>query len=375
MIAVLGCTGYIGGLLARHLAERGQEVAALARHPEHADDLSTAGCDLRRADVLDPDSLRPALEGAEVAYYLVHSMGRGGGDDFASRDQEGARNFARTAAGAGVKRIVYLGGLGSGSEHLNSRHSVAVTLRAGDVPVAYYRAAAAIGAGSESFRTVYYLVRRLPAMVTPRWTTIRTQPIAAADVVADLAAATDLDAPLDRELQVGGPDVTTYGGMIDALARALDRRPPLRVTVPVLTPRLSSLWVGLVTPVDTGVARPLIEGLSHETVVTDPSGMEVLPARERTPLDLALREAAGEVGERDPLKLAPGGRDGPSRPRPWQAVAVAETAGSRGAGGPVERPSRGSHGSLAGGTRIRDGSPTPSRRRRELHASSRVVQQ
>jgi uncharacterized protein YbjT (DUF2867 family) len=296
VIAVLGSTGYVGGRLARHLAEGGQAVVALARSPEKADDLAAAGCEVRRADVLEPDTLGPALEGVEVAYYLVHSMGRGGDGDFASRDQDGARNFAEAAAGAGVKRIVYLGGLGSGSEHLNSRHATAVTLRAGEVPVAYYRAAAVIGAGSESFLTVYHLVRRLPAMVTPRWTTVRTQPIAAKDVVADLATATDLSAPLDRELQIGGPDTTTYGGMIDELARALDRRPPPRVTVPVLTPHLSSLWVGLVTPVDTGVARPLIEGLSHETVVTDPSGMEALPPRERLPLDQALREAAAELG-------------------------------------------------------------------------------
>jgi uncharacterized protein YbjT (DUF2867 family) len=296
VIAVLGSTGYVGGRLARHLAEGGQAVVALARSPEKADDLAAAGCEVRRADVLEPDTLGPALEGVEVAYHLVHSMGRGGDGDFASRDQDGARNFAEAAAGAGVKRIVYLGGLGSGSEHLNSRHATAVTLRAGEVPVAYYRAAAVIGAGSESFLTVYHLVRRLPAMVTPRWTTVRTQPIAAKDVVADLATATDLSAPLDRELQIGGPDTTTYGGMIDELARALDRRPPPRVTVPVLTPHLSSLWVGLVTPVDTGVARPLIEGLSHETVVTDPSGMEALPPRERLPLDQALREAAAELG-------------------------------------------------------------------------------
>ncbi len=295
MIAVVGATGYIGGLLARRLTEGGEEVAALARHPERAEDLAAAGCDVRRADVLEPDTLGSALAGAEVAYFLVHSMGRGGDGDFAEREQAGARNFARAASEAGVERIVYLGGLGSGSAHLNSRHATAVTLRAGEVPVAYYRAAAVIGAGSESFRTVYYLVRRLPAMVTPKWTTIRTQPIAVADVITDLAAATDLALPLDREIQLGGPDVTTYGGMIDALAAALDRRPPVRVTVPVLTPRLSSLWVGLVTPVDPGVARPLIEGLSHETVVTDPSGMEALPARERISLDQALREAVGEV--------------------------------------------------------------------------------
>jgi uncharacterized protein YbjT (DUF2867 family) len=297
VIAVLGSTGYVGGLLARHLAANGETVAALARSPEKADDLAAAGCEVRQADVLEPDSLGPALEGARVAYYLVHSMGRGGDDDFASRDQEGARNFATAAAAAGVKRIVYLGGLGSGSEHLNSRHSTAVTLQAGAVPVAYYRAAAVIGAGSESFLTVYYLVRRLPAMVTPKWTTVRTQPIAANDVVEDLAAAADLDAPLDRELQIGGPDVTTYGGMIDELAKAMDRRPPIRITVPVLTPHLSSLWVGLVTPVDPGVARPIIEGLSHETVVTDTSGMEALPPRRRTPLDQALREAATDIAD------------------------------------------------------------------------------
>jgi uncharacterized protein YbjT (DUF2867 family) len=297
VIAVLGSTGYVGGLLARKLAEDGQSVAALARSPEKAQDLAAIGCEVREADVLEPDTLGPALEGTEVVYYLVHSMGRGGDSDFASRDQQGARNVAKAAAEAGVKRIVYLGGLGAGSEHLNSRHATALTLQAGEVPVAYYRAAAVMGAGSESFLTVYYLVRRLPAMVTPKWTTIRTQPIAAADVVAYLAAAIDLSAPLDRELQIGGPDVTTYGGMIDELARALDRRPPIRITVPVLTPHLSSLWVGLVTPVDTGVARPLIEGLSHETVVTDPSGMEALPARRRIPLNEALREAAAEMEE------------------------------------------------------------------------------
>src|SRR6201995_5444615 len=282
-------------MLSRHLAEGGEEVAALVRSPRNAGGLSMADCEVRRADVLEPETLGPALEGVSVAYYLVHSMGRGADGDFAARDQEGARNFARAAADAGVRRIVYLGGLRSGSEHLNSRHATALALRGGEVPVAYYRAAAVIGAGSESFLTVYYLVRRLPAMVTPKWTTVRTQPIAVKDVVIDLAAAVDLDAPLDRELQIGGPDITTYGGMIDELAHAMDRRPPIRVTVPVLTPHLSSLWVGLVTPVDPGVARPLIEGLSHETVVSDPTGIEGLPARDRIGLDQSLREAAAAV--------------------------------------------------------------------------------
>jgi uncharacterized protein YbjT (DUF2867 family) len=295
VIAVIGATGYVGDLLARHLVEEGKEVAALARTPEKADDLAAAGCEVRKADVLDPATLGPALDGIEVAYYLVHSMGRGGDSDFAARDEEGAKNFAAAAAKAGVQRIVYLGGLGEGSEHLDSRNHTAQTLIDGEVPVAYFRAAAVIGAGSESFRTVYYLVRRLPAMVTPKWTTVRTQPIGVKDIVHYLAAASDLHLQVDRELQVAGPDVTTYGGMIDEVAKAIGHRAPLRITVPVLTPHLSSLWVGLVTPVDTGVVKPLIEGLSHETVVTDPSGMEVLPAYERTPLDQALREAVASV--------------------------------------------------------------------------------
>ena len=219
-------------------------------------------------------------------------MGRGSDGDFAERDHEAAENFAAAAAAAGVKRIVYLGGLGEGSKHLDSRHATAETLREGEVPVTYFRAAAVIGAGSESFRTVFYLVRRLPVMVTPRWVATRTQPIAIDDVVACLAAASDLDLPIDREIQIGGPEVTTYGGMIDELARALGRRPPLRIVVPVLTPRLSSLWIGLVTPVDAGVAKPLIEGLSTETVVGDPSGMELLGTRAGTPLLEALRQAA-----------------------------------------------------------------------------------
>jgi uncharacterized protein YbjT (DUF2867 family) len=295
VIAVAGSTGYIGRLLSRHLAEDGQEVRALARRPERADDLRAAGCEVVLADALEPETLEPALEGADVAYYLVHSMGRGSDGDFAERDHEAAENFATAAAAAGVKRIVYLGGLGEGSKHLDSRHATAETLRKGPVPVSYFRAAAVIGAGSESFRTVFYLVRRLPVMVTPRWVATRTQPIAIDDVVACLAAASDLKLPVDREVQVGGPDITTYGGMIDELARALGRRPPLRIVVPVLSPRLSSLWIGLVTPVDAGVAKPLIEGLTTETVVSDSAGMELLGVAPQTPLPKALSQAAGRL--------------------------------------------------------------------------------
>ena len=296
MIAVAGATGYIGGLLCKRLREEGQEVRALARHPERAEDLKDAGCEVVRADVLEPETLGPALQGADVAYYLVHSMGRGSDGDFAARDHQGAENFAAAAAAAGVKRIVYLGGLGEGSKHLESRHQTAEALRAGEVPVAYFRAAAVIGAGSESFRTVFYLVRRLPAMVTPRWVVTRTQPIAVADVgLLPRRGRRPRASPVEREIEIGGPDVTTYGGMIDELRPRPGRRPPLRITVPLLTPRLSSLWIGLVTPVDAGVAKPLIEGLATETVVTDPSGMEIFDV-ERTPLREALRAALAERG-------------------------------------------------------------------------------
>lgn len=290
MIAVAGASGYIGGLLSARLREQGYEVRALARHPERSPGLERIGCEVQVADVLDRDSLDTALGGVDVAYYLVHSMGRGSGSGFAERDHEGAANFAAAAEAAEVRRIVFLGGLGEGTEHLDSRHATARTLQAGAVPVTYFRAAAVLGAGSESFRTVFYLVRRLPIMVTPKWVTTRTQPIAVGDALSYLVAAADLDLPVDREVQLGGSDIITYGGMIDELARTMGRRPPRRLTVPVLTPYLSALWIGLVTPVDAGIARPLIEGLATETIVHDLSGMALFDVRP-TSMAEALRRA------------------------------------------------------------------------------------
>jgi len=292
-VAVAGATGYIGGLLVERLAADGADVIALARSPQRAERLAGERVEVRRADVGDAESLPGALEGAGTAYYLVHSMGRGSGGGFAERDRRGAENFARAASAAGVARIVYLGGLGEGSEHLDSRHDTALALAGGDVPVAYFRAAAVICAGSESFRTVLYLVKRLPLMVTPRWVHNRTQPIAVGDVVGYLAAARGLGPEVEREIEIGGPDVTTYAGMMDAAAEALGKRPRPRVSVPLLTPALSSLWLGLITPVDTGVARPLVEGLSHDTVVTDPAGMELFDL-EPVPLGEAMRRALAE---------------------------------------------------------------------------------
>jgi uncharacterized protein YbjT (DUF2867 family) len=293
-VLVAGATGYIGGLLARALRADDTPVRCLVRDPERARELERIGCELVTGDVLKPETLPPALDGVEVAYYLVHSMGRGSDADFAERDKRAAANFAAAAKQARISRLVYLGGLGEpGSEHLRSRQETAEALAESGVPMTYFRAAAVIGGGSESFRVVYYLVKRLPLMVTPRWVSTRTQPIAVADVVAYLKEAPQIEAAAGREIEIGGPEVTTYGGMMDAMAAALGRRPRPRLTVPLLSPHLSSLWIGLVTPVDVGVARPLIQGLTTETVVEDPTGMELFEVKP-TPVAEAMRAALAE---------------------------------------------------------------------------------
>jgi uncharacterized protein YbjT (DUF2867 family) len=291
MHLIAGSTGYVGSLLADELASRGRAVRCMARSPEKAKGKFDERCEIVQGDVLEPESLPPALEGVDLAYYLVHSMGRGGEGDFVERDRRGARNFAEAAKAAGVERIVYLGGLGSGkSDHLRSREETATSLASTGVPLTYFRAAIVIGSGSESLRTIAYLVKRLPAMITPSWTETKTQPIAAADVVAYLAAAPDVPASAGREVEIGGGDVTTYGGLLDEAAEALGVRKRPRLGVPLLSPSLSSRWIGLVTPVDSGVARPLVEGLSTETVVQDPSGMELFDVS-ATPLAEAMRQA------------------------------------------------------------------------------------
>ena len=297
MILVAGATGYIGNLLTLELLDRGRDVRCLARTPDKAADLAEAGAEVVEADVLEPDTLPAAFEGVDVAYYLVHSMGRGGSGDFEELDHRAATNFGEAAKAAGVGRIVYLGGLGGedASKHLRSRHQTALALKDTGIPLTYFRAAAVIGSGSESFRTVYYLVKRLPVMLAPSWTANRTQPVAVADVLAYLAAAPDVEASAGRTIEIGGPEVTTYAGMMDQMAEALGIRPRRRLGVPVLTPRLSSLWIGLVTPVDAGVAKPLVEGLATDTVVEDPSGMALFDIT-RTPVAKALERAVAEAG-------------------------------------------------------------------------------
>lgn len=288
---VTGATGFVGHRLAASLSARGTDVRCLVRDRSRAAGL---GHDLHEGDALNAGSLRGAGEGVDVAYYLIHGMGRGTDGDFGERERTAARNFARMATREGIEHVVYLGGLGEpGSKHLRSRHETAETLAADGPPLTYFRAAMVVGAGSESFRAMYHLVKRLPVMVAPAWLRTRTQPIGIDDVIAYLRAAPDTPASRGREVQIGGPDVLSYGDMLHAVAGALGRRRPAMVPVPLLSPKLSSLWIGLVTPVDAGVARPLVEGLRTETVVTDPSGAElfdVQPEPFAGALERALRE-------------------------------------------------------------------------------------
>jgi uncharacterized protein YbjT (DUF2867 family) len=289
---VTGATGFVGGRLADALAADGTEVRCLVRDRSRAASLERRGHDLHEGDALDERSLRGAGEGAGVAYYLIHSMGRGG--DFSESDLAAARNFARMAAREGIGQVVYLGGLGEPtSKHLRSRHETAGTLAAEGPPLTYFRAGMVVGAGSESFRTLYHLVDRLPVMIAPAWLRTRTQPIGIDDVVAYLRAAPHTTAGAGREVQIGGPDVLTYGDMLGVVARELGRREPPMLPVPLLSPALSSLWIGLVTPVDPGVARPLVEGLSTETVVTDPSGAALFDV-DPLPFAEAMRRALRE---------------------------------------------------------------------------------
>jgi uncharacterized protein YbjT (DUF2867 family) len=270
-------------------------VRALVRDPEAPPALTLAaqGAELRRGDVTDSDGLRPAFEDVATAYYLVHAMAGGAG--FHERELQGARNFARGARNAGVARVVYLGGLGDevASEHLRSRHATAVALREEGPPLVYLRAAMIVGAGSESYRTLRYLVKRLPVMLAPAWLRTQTQPIAAGDVIEYLVRAASVPMPTSADVQIGGPDVLGYGDMLDRMADAMGIRRRPKVPVPLLSPRISALWLGLVTPVDTNVARPLVEGLRTTTVVTDPSGaipFGIEPMRFDDALRLALAE-------------------------------------------------------------------------------------
>jgi uncharacterized protein YbjT (DUF2867 family) len=284
-VAVFGATGTVGRALVPLLAEHHEVVAISRRHGG-----GTTGVRWAQADATDARAVERALEGIDVAYYLVHSLGS---VDFEQRDRDAAATVAKAAAQRGLRQLVYLGGLGDSStdlsRHLRSRAETARVLASGSVPVTTLRAAMVVGPGSAAFETIVALVDRLPAMICPRWVSTPTQPIALADVVAYLAAAAGADDMLGQSFDAGGPEVMTYRGMIEQVARIRGRR-PLIIEVPILTPRLSSYWLKLVTPVRASVARPLIEGLRNATVAGDDRLRRLVPLR-LTPFDEAARVA------------------------------------------------------------------------------------
>ncbi len=310
---VTGATGFVGKRLAASLAEEGWEVRCMVRDGSGtpASELERSGFTLHEGDVLRPETLRGAGRGVDVAYYLIHSMGRGVDHDFAASEGAAAASFAKMARAEGVEEVVYLGGLGDRPEsrHLRSRHETALALARHGPPVTYFRAGMVVGAQSESYRTLRYLVQRLPAMIAPAWLQNATQPIGIDDVLRYLVQAPSIAAARGEEIQIGGPDVLTYGEMLDRMAAVLGLRRRPRIPVPLITPWLSSLWIGLVTPVDAGVARPLIEGLGVPTIVTDPRGaalFDIQPIGFDEALARAVREDP-EVGLPSDRAAASGG--------------------------------------------------------------------
>jgi uncharacterized protein YbjT (DUF2867 family) len=302
---VTGATGFVGGRLASALAQTGWGVRAMVRNraSSRARDLERRGLALHEGDVLRPETLRGAGEGVDVAYYLIHGMGRGGDADFGASERAAATAFAQMARAEGVGRVVYLGGLGDRpeSEHLRSRHETALTLGEHGPPLTYFRAGMVVGAASESYRTLRYLVQRLPVMIAPAWLKNATQPIGIDDALRYLVQAPSVAASTGREVQIGGPDVLSYGEMLDRMADALELRRRPRIPVPLITPWLSSLWIGLVTPVDTGVARPLVEGLAVPTVVSDRSGAALFGVQP-IGFDEALRRAIADDPDLQPRR-------------------------------------------------------------------------
>jgi uncharacterized protein YbjT (DUF2867 family) len=286
-ILLTGATGYVGGRLLPLLVADGWRVRCLARRPDHLSPRVPDGVEVVQGDVLDSESLSAAMQGVDAAFYLVHSMGAT--DDFEEQDRLAAENFARAARAAGVQRIIYLGGLGEDepdlSAHLRSRHEVGERLRAHDVPVIEFRASIIIGSGSLSFEMIRALVERLPVMVTPRWVRVTAQPIAIDDVLAYLRAALSLEMDRSVVVEIGGPDRVSYGELMGEYARQRGLRRWM-FPVPLLTPRLSSLWLGLVTPLYARVGRKLVDSLRHPTVVHDDSAQHLFPIE-----PIGLREA------------------------------------------------------------------------------------
>ena len=297
-VLVTGATGYVGGRLVPRLLEAGYGVRCVARSAAKLAARPWASdprVQIVEADLADADATATALRGCPAAYYLAHSMVATGAG-YAEADRRLAETFATAAARAGVGRIIYLGGLGEQgpglSEHLASRREVERVLAAGPVPITVLRAAMIIGAGSASFEILRYLVERLPVMITPRWVTTPSQPIAIANVLTYLVASLAVPATIGRTLDVGGPEVVTYLELMRIMAEERGLRRRLVIPVPLLTPRLSSLWIHLVTPVSHRIARPLAEGLRNPVVCRDDEAARLMPQRL-----LGVREAIREALE------------------------------------------------------------------------------
>jgi uncharacterized protein YbjT (DUF2867 family) len=292
-ILVTGATGYVGGRLVSRLLEAGYQVRCLVRDPSRLQGRAwLAQVEVAQGDVLRPETLAAALDGVNIAYYMIHSMKNSA--DFNERDLSAARNFGQAARLAGVERIIYLGGLTDPhqplSEHLQSRQQTGEVLRESGVPVTEFRAAAIVGSGSLSFEMVRYLTERVPVMVCPSWVYTRTQPIAIRDVLNYLVAALSVPDSSDRIIPIGGANVITYGDMMRGYARERGLRRWL-VPVPVLTPRLSSYWVHLVTPIPAEIGRPLIEGLRNELIVRDDTARQLFPDIAPVDYQTAVRRA------------------------------------------------------------------------------------
>jgi uncharacterized protein YbjT (DUF2867 family) len=289
-----GPTGYVGGRLLRTLEAQGIRVRCMARRPEALRGRVGSFTEIADGDIRDSDRVATALQGVDVAYYLVHSMGSTGA--FADEDREAAHVFAEAARAAGVARIVYLGGLGSGdglSDHLASRQEVGRILAASGVPTVEFRAGIVIGSGSLAFDAMRALVRQLPIMIVPRWVGTLTQPIAIDDVIAYLVAAADMARDLDGIYEIGGSDRLSYGGLMTEYARQRGWHRTI-IPVPILSPWLSSLWLGLVTPVDARVARKMIDGLRNQTIVRDDRARRAFPELTPRGVTQAIAEATPE---------------------------------------------------------------------------------
>jgi len=274
IVLIAGATGYVGGELLAKLLDAGCTVRCLARRPEALRAKALPGLEIVAGDVLNPASVRAAMTDVGIAYYLVHSMGST--ESFEEQDRTGAQNFASAARAAGVQRIIYLGGLGRSSDqlstHLRSRQEVGEILRSAGVPVIEFRASVVIGSGSLSFEMIRALVERLPVMIAPRWVSVDAQPIAIADLLAYLLAAMDRPMVSSEVFEIGGSDRVSYGGLMREYARQRGLK-RLVISVPLLTPRLSSLWLGLVTPLYVRVGRKLIDSIRYSTVVEDPRAL------------------------------------------------------------------------------------------------------